>query len=295
MNRVLVTGATGQLGSGLLASARRSAARAVRGASLEVTGVGRADMDVADRASVIEVMESIRPDIVIHAGALTDVDGCERDPERAFAVNAFGTRNVVEASRRIGAHVCYISTDYVFDGELDGRGYHEWDRPDPLCVYGASKLAGERELSLESTVIRTSWLAGAVGRNFVRTVLQMASGERELRFVDDQAGCPTFTEDLAPVVMSLARERRPGVFHVTNQGFTSWYGLARATLEEASLDPERVVPIATSELDPPRPARRPAWSVLDNMALRLGGVAPLPHWRDGLRRLIASLRDTMGG
>ena len=214
---------------------------------------------------------------MLHAGAYTAVDACESDPDTAFAVNAIGTRNVAEAAVGVGAHLVYVSTDYVFDGTLD-RPYVEWDQPNPRSVYGLSKLGGELEVHAvagpSATVVRTAWVSGAHGANMVKTVLRLAAANPggPLRFVDDQHGCPTFTADLARAVVRLALDRRPGTFHVTNQGETTWFGFARATLAAAGLDPGRVEPIATSELDPPRPAPRPANSRLDNAALRLSGL-----------------------
>jgi dTDP-4-dehydrorhamnose reductase len=194
----------------------------------------------------------------------------------------------------VGAHLVYVSTDYVFDGTLD-RPYVEWDRPNPQSVYGRSKLGGETEVHAvagpAATVVRTAWVSGAHGANMVKTVLRLGRSDPAaiLRFVDDQRGCPTFTADLATALVRLALDRRPGTFHVTNQGETTWFGFARATLEAAGLDSGRVEPIATSELDPPRPAPRPANSRLDNSALRLSGLPPLPEWKDALARLVAVL------
>jgi dTDP-4-dehydrorhamnose reductase len=155
-------------------------------------------------------------------------------------------------------------------------------------VYGRSKLGGELELAPGSTVVRTSWVCGAHGANMVRTVLRLAGQAGPMRFVDDQWGSPTFTADLAGVLVALGTERLPGTFHVTNSGVTSWFGFAQAVLEAAGHDPGRVEPIATAELDPPRPAPRPANSVLDNAAMRLMGLAPLPDWHDALGRLVAA-------
>ena len=214
-------------------------------------------------------------------------------PTGPIAINALGTRHVAEAARRVGAHVVYVSTDYVFDG-TSPRPYVEWDPPNPMSVYGASKLGGEHELDPGSTVVRTSWVCGAHGANMVRTVLRLAGQPGPLRFVDDQRGSPTFTADLAGALAVLGTERLPGIFHVTNPGVTSWYGFARAVLEAAGHDPTRVEPIATAELDPPRPAPRPANSALDNAALRLMGMALLPDWRDGLERLVAATEPGPG-
>jgi dTDP-4-dehydrorhamnose reductase len=243
---------------------------------------------VEDRDAVQGVFAWFRPELVLHGGALTAVDLCETEVDLAYAVNAVGTRNVAEAAAQIGAHLVYVSTDYVFDGTSD-RPYREWDPPRPASVYGASKLAGERECRPGSTIVRTSWLCGAHGANMVVTALRLAAGDGELRFVDDQHGSPTFTADLAPAIVTLGLGRRPGTFHVTNGGVTTWCGFVRAVLAEAGGDPERVRPIRTAELDPPRPAPRPAYSVLDNMSLRLHGLPALPDWRDGLSRLVAVL------
>ncbi len=296
--RVLVTGAGGQLGTdvvealsgrvptGGLANDRATGRLGLR-SPCEVTAADHALLDVADRDAVQTIFEGVRPHVVIHAGAWTAVDACEGDPDRAYAVNALGTRHVAEAARRVGAHVVYVSTDYVFDG-TSPRPYLEWDPPNPTSVYGASKLGGELELDPSSTVVRTSWVCGAHGANMVRTVLRLAGQPGPMRFVDDQRGSPTFTADLAGVLAVLGTERLPGTFHVTNAGVTSWYDFARAVLETAGHDPARVEPIATAELDPPRPAPRPANSALDNAALRLMGMALLPDWRDALDRLLAA-------
>jgi dTDP-4-dehydrorhamnose reductase len=296
--RVLVTGAGGQLGtdvvaalSGRVPTGGRSGDPATGRLGLrtacDVIAADHDRLDVSDRGAVWAAVDGLRPHVVVHTAAWTAVDACEGDPDRAYAVNALGTRHVAEAARRAGAHVVYVSTDYVFDGTAT-RPYVEWDQPNPMSVYGRSKLAGEQELDPGSTVVRTSWVCGAHGTNMVKTVLRLAGGPGPLRFVDDQWGSPTFTADLAGVLAVLATDRLPGTFHVTNAGVTSWYGFARAVLEAAGDDPDRVEPISTVSLDPPRPAPRPANSVLDNAALRLMGMAPLPDWRDALGRLLAA-------
>jgi len=265
-----------------------------RGPESEVVAATHHELDVADRDAVLAAVVSLEPDVVIHAAAWTAVDACELDPSRAFAVNAYGTRNVAEAARRVGAHVVYLSTDYVFDGTLE-RPYHEWDEPAPRSAYGRSKLAGERELDPAATVVRTSWVCGRSGQNMVRTILGLLERRAPLRFVEDQRGSPTIAADLAATVLRLGRERRPGVFHVTNQGATNWHGFARAVVAFAGGDPEAVEAIATSELDPPRPAPRPANSVLDNAALRLAGLPLLPPWEESTRRLVEQLTAAAAG
>jgi len=257
----------------------------------EVLATDIDSMRVDDRDAVLATFTDFRPELVLHGGALTAVDLCETEIDTAYAVNAIGTRHVAEAAALVGAHMVYVSTDYVFDGAAS-RPYREWDAPCPTSVYGASKLAGERECRPGTTIVRTSWLCGANGANMVATALRLADGDGELQFVDDQHGSPTFTADLAPAVVTLGLDRRPGIFHVTNGGATTWWGFVRAVLAEAGADPERVHPISTAELHPPRPAPRPAYSVLDNMALRLSGLPALPDWGDGLARLVRALRST---
>ncbi len=276
--RVFVTGSGGQLG--------RDLAGALSGHDLVLAT--HQDLDVGDRDAVMGAITSTRPDLVVHAAAWTAVDACEDEPDRAFRVNSFGTRNVAEGARAVGAHLVYVSTDYVFDGEKS-TPYHEWDRPNPRSVYGMSKLAGERELDPQATVVRTSWVCGEHGNNMVKTVLRLAGSEGGLAFVDDQRGCPTFTADLAAKIRDLAVARLPGVFHVTNQGAVSWYEFARAVLDAAGGDPGRVRPIKTADLDPPRPAPRPRNSVLDNAALRYHGLSPLPPFEESLRSLVGRL------
>jgi dTDP-4-dehydrorhamnose reductase len=281
--KILVTGAGGQVGHELITAF----------ADHDVVGADHATLDVADRESVLAAVTSIQPDTIVHAAAWTDVDGCEGDPERALRINGLGTRHVAEAARRVDAHVCAFSTDYVFDGSQP-EPYVEWDRPNPRSAYGRSKLAGEHELTghPSATVVRTSWVCGRHGNNMVKTILRLAASHDTLRFVDDQRGHPTFARDLAKAVRRLVVERRPGCFHVTNQGAVSWFEFARSVLEAAGLDPTRVEPITTADLDPPRPAPRPANSVLDNAALRLSGLPLLPHYTEPLALLAQELDAT---
>jgi dTDP-4-dehydrorhamnose reductase len=278
--RVLLTGAGGQLGHELV--------QAFHGHDLAATS--RADLDVTDRDAVLATISEARPDVVLHAAAWTAVDDCEGDPSRAHAVNALGTRHVAEAARRVDARVCYFSTDYVFDGTKPDA-YTEADVPNPQSVYGTSKLAGEQELSEdpESLIVRISWVCGRHGSNMVKTILRLAGQHDSLRFVDDQRGHPTFAADAAAMVRTLIDQHCTGVYHVTNQGEVTWYEFARAVLASAGLDPARVEPISTAELQPPRPAPRPANSVLDNAALRRAGIPLLPDYRQSLDALVREL------
>ena len=280
--RVLVTGAAGQLGTDLVLHCTA--------AGDEVVACTSQQLDLGDRDSVAQAITSVRPDVVINSGAWTAVDACESDPDRAWRINALGVRWVTDAARRVGAHVVQVSTDYVFDG-TKATPYVEWDPTAPASAYGRSKLGGEQEVDPASTIVRTAWVCGAHGSNMVKTVLSLAD-RPELRFVDDQRGSPTFTADLAQAIRRLAVARLPGTFHVTNQGETSWYGFVRDILEASGNDPDKVHPITTAELDPPRPAPRPANSVLDNAALRLGGLPLLPHYREALVRTLQELEGS---
>jgi dTDP-4-dehydrorhamnose reductase len=276
--RVLVTGAGGQVGCEVVGAFEGH----------EVVAARHADLDVGDRDAVLQAVTAIAPDAIVHTAAWTAVDACESDQDRAFRVNTLGARHIAEAARRAGSWVCYLSTDYVFDG-TKSEPYREWDTPHPVSVYGRSKLGGEREIESNATIVRTSWVCGYHGSNMVKTILRVAAEQDELAFVDDQRGHPSFAADLATIIRRLVVERRPGLFHVTNQGVVSWFEFARAVLESAGANPGRVRPITTAELTPPRPAPRPANSVLDNAALRLGGLALLPHYRESLDVLVQQL------
>ena len=274
--RVLITGAGGQLGTDL--------APAFHGH--DVIATTRQELDLADRDSTMSAICSVEPDIVVHAGAWTAVDACESDPEQAFRVNALGTRHVATAARIVNAHVLYVSTDYVFDG-TSPTPYNEWSPTNPTSVYGASKLGGEHELDPDWTIVRVAWVVGPHGRNFIKTMLRLAADREEIGVVNDQRGCPTFTGDLAPTIRRLAVGRYPGVHHVTNQGETTWYDFARAILQAAGQDPDKIKPITTEAYGAPAP--RPANSVLDNLVLRSLGLPLLPHWQESLARTVKEL------
>jgi dTDP-4-dehydrorhamnose reductase len=282
--RILITGAGGQLGTDLARRARHETRH-------DVVAADRAQLDVADRDAVLAALTSIAPDLVVHAAAWTAVDSCEADPDRAWQVNALGCRHVAEGACATGAHLVSVSTDYVFDG-WSAQAYTEWDPPNPQSVYGRSKFGGELEVLGQlpgAAVVRTSWVCGPHGRNILKTVLRLAAGGGPMQFVEDQRGCPTFTDDLAGMILRLGLARRPGIFHVTNQGPTTWYQFARDIVAAAGLDPAMVEPINSADLVPPRPAPRPANSVLDNAALRLGGIALLPDHHEPLERTVKAL------
>ena len=276
--RVFITGAGGQVGHELVAAF----------ADHDVTAVDHAALDVAARADVLAAVTAARPDTFVHAAAWTAVDACESDPERAWRVNVDGTRNVVDAARAARARVVSFSTDYVFDGEKIDP-YVETDTPNPQSEYGRSKLGSELAVGGDDTIVRISWVCGRHGNNMVKTILRLAAERDTLQFVDDQRGHPTFADDAAGMVVRLVEEQRTGTFHVTNQAPVSWFGFAQSVLRAAGLDPARVTPIATADLVPPRPAPRPANSVLENAALRDAGIELLPDFHEPLDRLVREL------
>ena len=279
--RVLITGSAGQLGTDLVTSAKQS--------GLEVIATSHADLDITQRDLVSQKIADSSPDAIIHAAAWTAVDLCESDSKKAMSINSDGTANVVSAARQIGARVIYISTDYVFDG-TKATPYIESDLPNPQSVYGASKLAGEQKLDLnQDAVVRISWVCGEHGNNMVKTILRLAATSPTLAFVNDQIGSPTFTSDVAPVLIDFATQSRAGIWHVTNQGATSWFGFAQDVLRAAELDPSRVQPIATADLRPQRPAKRPANSVLENAKMRKANLTLLDDYHIPLQRLVDRL------
>ncbi len=280
--RIVVTGSNGQLGTEVMDLLGRSDHH-------EVLGLDLPGHDLTDRDHVLGVLTSFEPDLILHGAAFTAVDVCEEQVEAAYRVNCAATRFVADGARRVGAHVVYVSTDYVFDGTKP-TPYVEWDRPNPQSVYGRTKLGGESEIDPGWTIARTSWVCGRHGNNMVKTLLRLADERDTLSFVDDQIGHPTFAQDLAAMVVKLGLERVPGVFHTTNQGAVSWYGFARAVFAAAGHDPDRISPITTAELDPPRPAPRPANSVLDNLAWRLHGFVPSRDFHEPLDEVVAWLR-----
>lgn len=279
--KVLITGAAGQLGTDLVLSAEKS--------GHQVVATSHNDLDITNKLQVDSRVGEAKPDAIIHAAAWTAVDACESDPKKAMLANGDGTANIVSAAREVGARVIYISTDYVFDGTKP-TPYIESDLPNPQSVYGASKLAGEQQLDLaQDAVVRISWVCGEHGANMVKTILRIAATSQTLTFVDDQIGSPTFTSDAAPAIVDLAVSNRAGIWHVTNQGSTSWFGFARDVLTCAGLDANRVIATTTELLQPARPAKRPANSVLDNARMRKSNMTMLDDYHMPLRRLVDAL------
>lgn len=276
--RVLVTGAGGMLAHDLVP--------ALRAAGHVVTAVGREDLDVTEPAECSAAAAG--HDLVVNCAAWTRVDDAESHEPQAFAVNAVGAANVARGASRAGARLAHLSTDYVFDGQAT-MPYAAEHPPSPRSAYGRTKLAGEwavRALCVDSWVVRTAWLYGAGGPNFVTTMLRLA-GEREtLDVVDDQHGQPTWTGDLADLIVRMVAADAPaGTYHGTSSGETTWHGLARAVFEARGLDPKRVRPTTSAAF--PRPAARPAYGVLSHATLDAAGVIPIRDWRAALMDYLA--------
>jgi len=275
--RILVLGASGQLGRELLRSRDATAKH-------ELVGLQEEHCDIRKPGSVDAALNEITPDAVINCAAWTRVDEAERQPEAAFAVNQAGAANVARACAARRVVLCHMSTDYVFDGSQTSP-MDESVEPQPINVYGRSKLAGELEVSAllpdRHLIVRTAWLFGQQGPNFVMTILRRAREGGQMRVVDDQMGSPTWTGHLAPAVVRALDIEARGTLHLTAAGSTTWYGFAKAIVADGGVQEAAIEPIAAAEY--PTPARRPTYSVLDNRRWRELGQQPLPPWRDGLR------------
>jgi len=277
--RVLIFGATGMLGQDLVSAF----------AGDDVTGLSSKDADLRDANQVLLAVQEARPDWIILSAAYADVDGCEKDPVRALAVNRDGAVHVAQAAALTGSRLVFISSDYVFNGEKLSP-YEVEDPRDPINVYGRSKAEAETrllEILPNCWIVRTSWLFGTGGKCFPDTMLKLAKNQPELRVVDDQHGSPTYTVDLADAVVRLTRKEARGIVHATNSGSCSWFEFARAILAAGSPQ-TKVVPVTTAEF--PRPARRPAYSVLSGRSLKKFGIE-LPDWQDALTRYLRQRRD----
>jgi dTDP-4-dehydrorhamnose reductase len=267
--RLLVTGAAGMLGTEVVAAA----------GDHEVVGLARADLDVTDAAAVRAAVRDARPDAIVNCAAWTDVDGAETAEAAATAINGDGAGHLAAAAGEAGAHIVHVSTDYVFPGDA-GEPYREDAPTGPSGAYGRSKLAGERAVAAAAphahAIVRTAWLFGPHGANFVDTMLRLGRERPELDVVDDQLGCPTYAGHLAHALVQIAGARTQGVLHVAGGGACTWYELARATFARAGID-VTVQPCTTADF--PRPAPRPAYSVLGSTRR---DAPVLPPWQDGL-------------
>lgn len=283
MTRWVITGAGGMLGRDLIAGLAQ--------AGEQPAGLARRELDITDGAAVRAALSRHRPDIVVNCAAWTGVDDAETHESEALAVNGHGAANLAGACAGTGARLVQVSTDYVFAGD-SARPYAEGDATGPRTAYGRTKLAGEqavlRELPADGYVLRTAWLYGAHGPNFVRTMIRCERERPAVDVVDDQHGQPTWTADVARAVIALVRSgASAGVYHATSSGSVTWYGFAREIFGLLGADPARVRPVTTAEF--PRPAPRPAYSVLGHDAWAAAGLGPLPGWQESLRRALPGL------
>lgn len=273
MNRVLITGANGMLGM---------AVTAVFSRHVDVVSLGRKELDICDEKEVRSVFEDEHPDVVVNCAAYTDVDGAEKNFEEAYRVNALGAGNIARAAKLINAKFVHISTDYVFDGS-GSKPYREDYGRAPINAYGKTKAKGEEIIEEEGgefLIVRTSWLFGPYGKNFVKTILGLSERMKELRIVDDQRGSPTYTHHLADGIFRLCSRGANGIFHFSNTGECTWFEFAEEIISLAGKN-TKLVPVSTKEF--PREAQRPSYSVLDTTKYQSTTGHRPPHWKDGLR------------
>ncbi|MDE3082027.1 MAG: dTDP-4-dehydrorhamnose reductase [Acidobacteriota bacterium] len=296
--RVLVTGAAGQVGVDLVDTLRGAPVpgadehywadgRRVDAAEFDVLALTRHDVDFTNEAALVRAVATARADVIVNLAAYTAVDRAETDAAACYAVNDAAVGALSRAAAEIGSHLITISTDYVFDG-TKGAPYVEDDPTGPLNVYGASKLAGERRCSALDTIVRTSWVMGARGRNVLRVIAQRAASGDTVRFVDDQTGTVTVAADLARALVGLIRERPGGTWHVANEGATTWFDVAAFAGRELGRSDVFATAISTSDLVPAPAATRPARADLSTDKFVAAGFRPPPPWRDALARLLAA-------
>lgn len=302
--RVLVTGAAGQVGVDLLDTLRgmtplggdssfQPDAKRVGDDEFEALGLTRHDLDITDRDQTMHAVRSVRPDVIVHLAAYTQVDRAEIDRDACYAVNAGATETLSLAAHDVDAHLISISTDYVFDG-TKGAPYIEDDETNPLNVYGASKRAGELLCMSDDTIVRTSWVMGVRGKNVLHVIADRAASGATVRFVNDQTGTATFASDLARVLVTMARQRPSGVWHIANSGTTTWFDIAAYAGSVLGRGEDFATPIATDELSPAPLAVRPKRSDLSTEKWVDAGLSSLPDWREGVVRLLRD-RAMRGG
>ena len=279
--KYLITGVSGQLGYDIV---RELEARGHK----DYLAPTSSEMDITDKNQVSEVITNYRPDVIFHCAAYTAVDKAEEEKDRCYAVNVTGTKNIVDIARQISAKVVYISTDYVFNGTKDGE-YTPLDETQPINYYGYTKLEGEKlALTLEdSLVVRISWVFGSNGNNFIKTMLRLSETRDELSVVSDQIGSPTYTSDLAKLLLELVSKNKKGIFHATNEEYCSWYEFAKYIFEVNDKE-LKVNPILTKDYK--AVATRPLNSKLNKDKLDEEGIARLPSWKDATMRFCKTLR-----
>lgn len=287
--KILITGARGQLGHEMQ--------HMLQNRGWDAIGIGRAEVDFSHPEQVADYIATQRADWVINCAAYTQVDKAEDDAELAFRVNRDAARAVAEGVQRYGGRLLQVSTDFIFNGE-QSHPYRETDPAAPLGVYGQSKWEGEQavlEVLPQAIVLRTAWVYGVHGNNFVKTILRLAAEREELGIIDEQVGSPSWTFDISQAMVALIEQQATGIYHFTNEGVASWYDFAQAIVEEArslefDLRIKRLKPIPTHAY--PTPAARPAYSVLSKEKIRGILDYPVPHWRESLRAMLKELKKT---
>ncbi len=296
--RILITGISGMLGTDLAEELTED--HEIIGGDIRnpaaVLNISFQKLDITDPGRTYDTVTKINPDLIIHAAAYTDVDGCEENFSLAYKTNTMGTRNLALACQRFDTALLYISTDYIFDGQK-GQPYKEYDQPKPLSTYAKTKFWGEvhlRELLSRFYIVRTSWLFGKYGKCFPLSILNLARENKHLTVVDDQFGSPTYSRHLARAIAQLIRRTDPGLYgtyHITNQGYCSWYELAKTTLRlarsKALLSDFHLDSIKTEALK--RKAPRPKFSVLANLCWKEQGFLPLPPWEEAVEEFLNKL------
>ena len=297
--KILITGSSGMLGQALCAklTARHEVIgidiNDIRHTAYDIRAFYK--LDITDRNLIIQKIEEVAPDIIIHCAAYTDVDGCELNPEKAQELNVAATATIAEGCKLTSSYTIYISTDFVFDGKKKSP-YTEKDKPNPINIYGKTKLEGEnavKDMLDKYLIIRTSWLFGKGGKNFVDIILNRAKKEKELKVVNDQIGCPTYAIDLAEAIALVISNQlsviRGRLLNITNSGSCSWYEFTKEIIDLASISGVDIMPISSEELS--RPARRPKMSVLDNTQFCEISSRYLPPWRDALKRYLEERKN----
>lgn len=277
--KVVVTGAKGQLGQDVM--------KQLHAQNHEALGTDRDDLDITNEADVLKFISDVKPDVILHCAAYTNVDAAEADKETAYQINALGTEYLAKAARAVDAKMLYISTDYVFDGTATEP--YEVDHPTkPIGVYGETKFAGEEMLKKyveKYFIVRTAWVFGIGGNNFVKTMIRLGEERGEVGVVHDQVGSPTYTVDLASFMLELMKTDKFGTYHATNGGVCSWYEFAVEIFKQAGMDQVKVSPLTTDQF--PRPAKRPAYSVLSKQKMEEAGFTPLRDWKEALAAYLA--------
>jgi dTDP-4-dehydrorhamnose reductase len=277
--KVVVTGAKGQLGQDVM--------KQLQAENHEAIGTDRENLDITKEANVLKFISEVKPDVILHCAAYTNVDAAENDRDTAYQINALGTEYLAKAAKAVDAKMLYISTDYVFDGTATKP--YEVDQPTkPLGVYGETKFAGEEMLKQyveKYFIVRTAWVFGIGGNNFVKTMIRLGEERGEVGVVHDQVGSPTYTVDLASLMLELMKTDKYGTYHATNGGVCSWYEFAVEIFKQAGMSQVKVSPLTTDQF--PRPAQRPAYSVLSKRKMEEAGFTPLRDWKEALSAYLA--------